>query len=140
MGSGPSEEVEQGGGGPTSSQGRNSADCYPDTPPRITKAEGPFSRTATALAKPGQDTQYQRRISSGAATLTKVTNSPEPDPARSHSRYSKAKTTCHPPVKPAATPTPAAVNSWNHGRRRNGTSVGTPTTGQLTLALAFTTA
>jgi len=139
MGSGPSEEDEQGGGGATSSQGRNWADCYPDTPPGITKAEGPFSGTATALAKPGQDTQYQRCISSGTATLAKATDSPEPDPARSHSRYPEAKAACHPPVKPTATPAPAAANSWNHRRRRNGTSAGTPTTGQLTLALAFTT-
>ena len=135
MGSGPSEQDEQGGGGATSSQRRNSVDCYRDTPPGITKAKGPVSGTATALAKPGQDTQYQCCMSSGAATLAKATDSPEPDPARPHSRYPKAKAACHPPVKPTATPAPAAANSWNHGRRRNGTSAGTPTTDQLPLAL-----
>jgi len=140
MGSRPSEEDEQSGRGATSSQGGNTADCYPDTPPRITTAEGPFSGTTTALAKSGQDSQYQRGISSGAATLAKMTNSPEPDPAPSHSRYPKAKAACHPRVKPTATPTPTTANSWNHGRRWNRTSAGTPMTSQLTFTLAFTTA
>ena len=62
------------------------------------------------------------------------------DPARSHARWPKAKTACHPTIKPTTTPSLAVAHSWSHGRRRNGTSAGTPTGGRLTLALAFTTA
>jgi len=140
MGSGPSEKDEQSGGRATPSQGRNTADCYPNTPPGITMAKGPFSGTATALAKSGHDTQYQRRISSGAATPATATNSPEPDPAPTYSRHPKSKVACHPRVKPTTTPTPTTVKSRNHGRRRSGTFTEPPTTSQLTFAFAFTTA
>jgi len=90
--------------------------------------------------KSGQVAQHQRRISRGAATLAKMAYSPKSDPARSHARYTKAKAACHPTVKPTTTPSLSVARSWSHGRRRNGTSAGTPTGGRLTLALTFTTA